>query len=266
MDNYLMELEITTKVGCYNNCSYCPQLKFITAYNHLSSETEMTLDTFKSIISNIPPKTKLYFAGMCEPFLNPYCIDMINYATSMGNKITLYTTLIGLDTKRVKELINNNIDPFVIHIPNVDDSSYFNSKENEWLLNINEILRFKKPLFVSVGTKTISNNITKFLKSKGCQITSHPILHRAGNLDDSIVEIKGRISCKKFKDPKPVVLPNGSVILCCVDYSIMHVLGNLKTQTFSEILTSPEMLNILKALSDDTIPLLCRKCQTVVKV
>ena len=69
----------------------------------------------------------------------------------------------------------------------------------------------------------------------------------------------GRSSGQSFT---PVVLPNGAMVLCCMDYGLQHVLGNLVQQTYDEIVYSDEYVRVEKAMDDDTIPLLCRSCAT----
>ena len=36
-----------------------------------------------------------------------------------------------------------------------------------------------------------------------------------------------------------VVLPNGDVSLCCMDYGLKHILGNLYTQEYNDIIPEP---------------------------
>lgn len=44
-------VEITTKIGCKNMCSYCPQTTFLKAYTHKTKM--MSLEDFKSFLNNI---------------------------------------------------------------------------------------------------------------------------------------------------------------------------------------------------------------------
>jgi adenine C2-methylase RlmN of 23S rRNA A2503 and tRNA A37 len=77
----MKSLEITTKIGCSNMCSYCPQQKIIRAYN--DKETIMSLETFKICLDKVPKDVVIVFSGFCEPFLNPICIKMIKYANDI---------------------------------------------------------------------------------------------------------------------------------------------------------------------------------------
>ena len=90
--------------------------------------------------------------------------------------------------------------------------------------------------------------------------------NRAGNLDfeDLLkVEHKGEIVCACGKSKTgwmPELLPDGRVVLCCNDYGMQHVLGNLFTESWSEIVNGDEYRSIEAGMKDDTIPILCRTC------
>lgn len=65
-----------------------------------------------------------------------------------------------------------------------------------------------------------------------------------------------------------VVLPNGDVVLCCMDYSLKHVIGNLLRSEYQDLFTSPEMQRIYQenrktGFSEQTI---CRSCENVIKI
>ena len=37
-----------------------------------------------------------------------------------------------------------------------------------------------------------------------------------------------------------VLLPNGDVSLCCMDYGLDHVIGNLNTQSYEQVIPEPQ--------------------------
>ena len=49
-----------------------------------------------------------------------------------------------------------------------------------------------------------------------------------------------------------VLLPNGDVVLCCMDYSIKHKVGNLLEQEYCEIFSSKEMQEIHNMMSKNS--------------
>ena len=71
------------------------------------------------------------------------------------------------------------------------------------------------------------------------------------------------VECTRNKDyHSNILLPNGDVILCCMDYGLKHKLGNLLDQSYNEILNSTEIqklnkLNNQLGFSEET---LCKSC------
>jgi len=64
-----------------------------------------------------------------------------------------------------------------------------------------------------------------------------------------------------------VVLPDGTVLLCCMDYGMTHVIGNLVEQTHEEIMENIALERVRAGLNgDEEIEILCRKCSYASKV
>lgn len=58
-----------------------------------------------------------------------------------------------------------------------------------------------------------------------------------------------------------VLLPDGTVLLCCMDYGMKHILGNLREQSYDEIMNGGEMQRIKKCMNDELKDdILCRSC------
>jgi radical SAM protein with 4Fe4S-binding SPASM domain len=86
---------------------------------------------------------------------------------------------------------------------------------------------------------------------------------RAGNVTGSRpVRMAGPIRC--IVSPKlrrNVLLPNGDVVLCCHDYGMDHVLGNLHAGYYEDLFTSPQYRKVLTRQNDESGgDILCRYC------
>jgi radical SAM protein with 4Fe4S-binding SPASM domain len=59
-----------------------------------------------------------------------------------------------------------------------------------------------------------------------------------------------------------VLLPNGEVLLCCMDYDKKHVMGNLLEHDYQSLYTNPEIVKLkqLNALANYTNESLCKSC------
>ena len=89
-------LEITTHIGCPLNCTDCPQALLKSKYR---GRKTMTLVDYKKAIDKVPTDVRIDFSGMCEPFVNKHCTEMIIYAAEKGHPLALYTTLQGATLK-----------------------------------------------------------------------------------------------------------------------------------------------------------------------
>ena len=119
-------LEITTHIGCPINCTDCPQALLRSKYH---GRKTMTFEDYKLAIDKVPAGTRIDFSGMCEPFANPACADMILYAASKGFPLALYTTLQGATMEDWRKLKDVRYEVCTIHLPDKDGRSHFNITE-----------------------------------------------------------------------------------------------------------------------------------------
>jgi len=236
-------LEITTVIGCKNMCSYCPQEKLLNAYK--DNVRIMSFETFKKCIDKVPTDSEIHFTGMAEPFLNPDCMKMIDYAFKKGHEIVLSTTLVGL--KDVSALEKIPFKSFVVHLPSSDtkiliDENYLKTLKELSESKIKATYIYHKNLHPKINLPAIKSLLNS----------------RAGNLNGGPRKRWGEIRCKRTQ---PVLLPNGDVVLCCMDYGLKHILGNLLRDSYNDLFFGSEYQKILKAWKDPQIDILCRHCE-----
>jgi hypothetical protein len=196
--------------------------------------------------------------------------NMLLYSAERGHLIAAYTTLQGmsiLDFERIKDV---QYDYFVIHIPDVEGNSRIivNDKYLELLGKI-----VTTPLKIASERQyschgTVPPEISKIIGDSGR--IANTMIDRAGNLDDASLlhhVNHGEIACihNARNIDHNVLLPDGTVLLCCMDYSMEHILGNLLHDTYENLFESAAAQKITRAFQDETIPLLCRKCHQAVK-
>jgi hypothetical protein len=98
---------------------------------------------------------------------------------------------------------------------------------------------------------------------------------RADSLN--VEQIKGQIinitphnvfslTCKStpFYD-RNVLLPNGDVVLCCMDYDLKHIIGNLLTQTYEEVMQGKPLLDLIaiNETPEYSKCSICKACENV---
>lgn len=262
-------IEVTPKIGCSVNCRFCPQKLLLSRYYRDNRKYEMSLDDFKFYLDRIPENTILDWSGFVEPFLNPSAIDMMEYADALGFEQTLFTTLQGLDYDTFERVLRIHFDEVILHT--ADRFGYANIPvTDQYLSKIKDIIAAKK----ADGSPFLTGANCQFEPSeKVTEITSGKLKiycemsDRAGNLDNednrlSSKHLDGKIYCSRSKRLNHnVLLPDGSLVLCCNDFGLEYVLGNLNTDTYDDILNSDTMKRIIAEMnSDSDKTLICRNC------
>ena len=250
-------IEITTRVGCQINCR--PQESFVRKYKEMfpNDPINLTFESFVSYIKTIPSNVRIEFSGMCEPFLNKDCLDMILYANEKGHPIGIYSTLVGLTEDMLTKIIDIEFDVFCIHLPDSD----FNTKidiDKTYLNVLNLIIKnLKGYKYFTFQGNDVHTQIKKIVYGK-LQF-SNVIYERASNVEKSNYSIKGKIKCSSWcKDN--VLLPNGIVLLCCQDYALKYILGNVRNESYDSILNGKKMMQIFSLMDNDESKIMCRNC------
>lgn len=270
-------IEITTVIGCKVNCKYCPQKLLLKNYfqDNLHRDSIMTIDTFMECLSNLPEKCNIQFCGMSEPFLNPSCSDMIKRAFEAGKNIELYTTLVGITQSEIEEIWDIPLDYVNIHVPDVNGYADI-PVTDEYLELLERVINHKRKdgsSFVNLcNAQSEPHPKVKELCRGKFEIST--VLHdRAGNLEDEKLIHKenmgGGLSCTLCGQDlnHNVLLPDGTLLLCCMDYGMKHKLGNLKEETYDTILKGKELERIKKGLmGDEKTDILCRSCSNATRI
>lgn len=250
--NKMGRLEITTHIGCPINCVDCPQSLLKSKY---TGKLMMDFEEYKKAIDKVPTDIRIDFSGMCEPFVNPNCADMILYAAEKGHPLALYTTLQGATEEDYKKLKDVKYEVVTIHIPDCEGRSTFKITENY----LNLLKKWPCNNYSCHGK--IDEQVRPYLLSGKGMIT---FMHdRAGNVENRPhhhIDLLKKITCVNcgIALNHNVLLPDGTVLMCCMDYGMTEIFGNLFTQSYEEILNSDAIFNMRSRMSKGDC--LCRKC------
>ena len=237
-------LEITTMIGCPMRCTFCPQDKLVANYP-ADAVRALSLDNFNAILAKVPRYVRIDFSGMAEPWANRFATSMLADTLVDGRNVAVYTTLQGMrDPERVATLLRDRpsqIEHVVVHLPD-SRGNMRGFRDSEQYRNAVEIFRELPGVkFMTMAESSVAGST---------DMRWNPIT-RAGNLD--LQQIEGQdivldpvhrtpVTCSftPFYDQN-VLLPNGDVVLCCMDYSVKHRLGNLLEQNYDELFASQSM-------------------------
>ncbi len=270
-------MEITTMIGCFLRCRYCPQSLLIKAYEQacaFSNEPRpivMSMETFQTCIDRIPANVDIHFSGMCEPWQNPACTQMLLYANEKKHKIHVFTTLMGMRMEDYYTIRDLPLETVILHVPDTEGNSHFLISD-EYLNILKQILqdarenRFHIDGFSCHGV--LHPSVCDMIQRSGIYVNTM-LNDRAGNIDGEAQLISrrlntGRIECGWCKGnalDKNVLLPDGTVLLCCMDYGMRYPLGNLLRQEYDEISEGQAKQHLRNMMdSDEENEILCRKC------
>lgn len=246
-------VEVTTVVGCPMLCTYCPQDKLRRAYG--DAPRRMTLKLFRECLAKLPADVIVNFAGMAEPWANPECTEMVLAAAEHGT-VAVFTSLVGMTPEDVRRIQYIPFKHFCIHLPDTErrmrvdvTPEYLEVLERCWLFPAADLIVYG----------TLHPQVKDRL---GFNIASseHRLGSRAGNVGEG-KKLEGTVCCSSSNPPRHVVLlPDGRVVLCCMDYGMRHVLGNLVEQPYEELFQGPAYEQVLAGLAGG-LPVLCHSCE-----
>ena len=251
-------LEFTTSIpkkGCVVDCAFCPQRTLQNKYN---GEPYLSLENFKKIINKLPTEIRITFSGFVEPWMNKWTTDMLLYAHEKGHDVAVFTTGVGWtldDVERIKHInfTKKENGGFCLHLPDKDliakhpitnnlISVYkrFKELENEingfYVMSMSEVHESvidifpdaEIPKFWSRAGNLLGEAIIKPELEKWMYRVNHAVVNDNMSTCNCIEELYHN-----------VVLPNGDVVLCCMDYDLKHILGNILEQDYEEIIPHP---------------------------
>ncbi|MBO5178256.1 MAG: SPASM domain-containing protein [Lachnospiraceae bacterium] len=271
------KLEITVKMGCGVQCKYCPQQELLHTYfgQEKSRESWLSLENYKKAIDHMPKETIITFSGFAEPFLHPQAIEMIEYANQTGHPVELYTTFVNLSEKDFDRIKDIPFRTVVLHTPDKMNYAIIPITDNYKKI-MDKALSHKKPngeTFID-SANCQSEPSEEFLElAKGRIEVKSTLIDRAGLLEGEdlkkSIHKTGKLVCKRsYLQNHWVLLPDGTTVLCCMDFALRHVLGNLFYESYEQICENSVYQGIRKQMDcpSPNRELLCCDCTASLEI
>jgi radical SAM protein with 4Fe4S-binding SPASM domain len=223
-----MHLEFTLTAACALMCPYCPQEKYVRGYRMKAGQRNMTFDDYKRMLGNVAHTTRnIDFSGYTEPLHNRHWFDIFQHTLEHGYRVTLFSTLGSAsldDLDRLSELAISRIYVHLLdHVAQPDKLAFF----------IERCRRHHRDLLFIYFDEDGKELAAAFQGRVSCERwTAHS---RAGLVDVGLRYLPGAVSCCEQRDFCSVVLPNGDVHICCMDFALEYGIGNLLESPLADI-------------------------------
>lgn len=265
---------------CDLNCLMCPRkyMKRKVGY--------MDFDLFKSIINQIKDYTNfVWLHNYGESIFHPKIEQFINYCAENNIKPGLSTNAAGLDEKKAVMLLNSMLDRIVLSIDGSVKETYQKLRGggdfDKTRSNILNFLKLKRKLnktgpFAEVQMIRIeeTNREIDIFKKQWKDLADNVVIKdfsaRAGQVEEiSKIKRQEQLFFSRRKKRYPcmafwrdgVVLWNGDVVPCCMDFDGKMILGNLNKEKLKDIWNSEKMIKIRKEQDEGNYDNpLCKNC------
>lgn len=248
---------IETTSICNLKCVMCPY-KDMTRPNQM-----MDFEIFRKAVDEVHAYNgPIWLHHLGEPLAHPECFEQIRYAKSRGLECGISTNATLLNETRAAKLLESGLDRVILSMDGVTKETYERLREpanfEKVVGNIEAFLRRKRE-----GGFRAPHTVVQLIYMKETEDQVQEFKRRWGPLADEVhikmfstwaeqVERITELSEAKHRynpdhtlsDARHpcsylwrnlVVLANGDVTPCCVDYDARMVMGNVREQTLAQI-------------------------------
>ncbi len=253
-----IQFEVTN--NCNLKCKMCP------VNNGMKRKRGfMNFNLFKKIIDENPRVEFGLFFNWGEPLLHPRICDMLKYAKNKGIKTFITTNITLLDSKeKMKKFLECNLARVTISLDGFE-TSYTKIRGYDYKIveeRLKQLIRLKDEL--GLETKIDINMVIMPETEKYVP----EFFKKWKNIVDRI-QIQPNISftprtrksrCKEFWRGNLIILWDGKVVPCCVDYEGQMILGDANKESLNKIWNSPSTKKFRQMHNKKNFPAVCQNC------
>lgn len=273
-------VQIQTQAGCNGRCIFCPNEEV------LKSDLEhgrMPLDLFNKIVDELaqtpPRRVGMYMQN--EPLLDKRMPDLVRIVTEKipSAKSQVITNGTHLTKEKGEALLDAGLKQLKCSLQSLDPETnreimgYDSKKVIENCIEFQQTIKRKKSGIDFRVSMVVTNknmhqieDTRRFWKRHGVRLVTSALENRGGNIriadELNVGEMRSMGNCiRPSRDL--MILFNGDVPLCCVDWHRTAVLGNVGRQSIREVWHGQTVEKIRDGLGDgkaDMLPGICVDC------
>lgn len=267
------QLAIETTCYCNAECRMCPHSGLKRQKGIMSREVHCLI--VDKVAKCGAPISSITHAGLGEPLVDNALEEKIRYEKEVfkGATVTIFTNASLLDEKRVRSLISAGLDVISISVQGFRKETYetvMGLSYEQTQRNISSLLKLNKdagsPIRVQVSlvptefhSKEEIEEFLQYWTGRVDAIVIPPWISWGGFFRQT--SKKTQWPCRYIWEVLQVDW-DGTVKMCCEDYDTRFPIGNLKTQSPTEIFNSPRMQRQRRhqVYGDFRWPEICQNC------
>jgi radical SAM protein with 4Fe4S-binding SPASM domain len=257
-DRIPTSITVETTNICNTKCSFCPHNKMKRKLQHMDMSlfTKVIEDAADNNIKNIT----LSFFG--EPLTDPQLFERIKYCRKKNfTHVTFFSNCMLLNKEISKKIVTSGLTTLVVSLDAATPETFkkirFNGDYNKVIKNLKELVKlrnkYNKDLIIEMTIKQLGESdkeidmFIKFWKEQGVNDISVGRIHDWADKD---IKKKFNLNNKKLNLPclalwtNFIVLSDGKVVPCCIDYDGTLSYADMTKQTIREAWNSKKILEL----------------------
>jgi pyruvate-formate lyase-activating enzyme len=272
-------VSLETSTVCNHRCDFCP-----VSVDPREAEV-MSPELFARIVGEIKalatPRTVIFLNNYNEPTIDPYFEDRCRLLFAEGLPVSLLTNASGLKPDLARRLAAVGRFRYLgINLPTLDPERYRALHGTRDLArvvaNVDALAGVpiaEETAIVALGDEDDAHRadvaaLSARFEPQGIPVRSFRIKTRAGQLGLVLPPAKKNLRGCDLMGSRPFehlhVNATGTAVLCCQDYYERWVIGDLTTQSVSEVLGGERIARMRRwAYGVEEAPddFLCRRCE-----
>ena len=250
---YPATVQIETTTRCFANCMMCP-------HRFVARPEFMPLELIEKILNECAGKDVTIIPHQMGDILaDPRALDILKMCKDRSLKILMSTSGILLDKEKAHAMVSIGVDVINISLDSLDKKLYEKIRKvsfDKVMRNIQNLLAVERPstkVWVSAIDMFFNeNNRNYFIDywkglADNVQITPYVQYPKVRVWQLPSKEVKNSTRCPRLETDM-VILSNGEVAKCCIDFEGTTTFGNAAQENLAQIWNSRQRSDFIEAM------------------